>query len=166
MPPLQLSEPATELMGFLQQLPTESLIVAWPGQKETSLIPYVAGRPLFVYYKAHYPTYEQHILSMRERMFDLIDAYLAQDQQPLIDLYCRWQADYLVIDRTLLSGSYALLSYFEPFDERTKMMLEGVEKSQLFLRQPPADAVVFTAANYTVLSLKLLAKNSNCLDGE
>ena len=59
--PLELTHPARELMGYLKTLPADNLIVTWPGQPETSLIPYVAGRPVLVNYKAHYPSHEQHI---------------------------------------------------------------------------------------------------------
>jgi hypothetical protein len=160
--PLRLDEQSSELMDYLQQLPADSLIAAWPGQKETSLIPYVAGRPLLVNYKAHYPTYEGHIANMRTRMFDLIDAYLAQDPQPLINLRCRWRADYLVIDRILFSGDGVMFKYFEPFDTRIKEVLAAADKSKMILRQPPPDAVVFKAGRYSVLDLAVLSRDTSC----
>ena len=164
--PLKLDRRSSELMGYLQQLPADSLIAAWPGGAETSLIPYVAGRPLFVNYKAHYPTYEGYIASMRMRMFDLIDAYLAQDPQPLIDLRCRWQVDFLVVDRTHFSGEGISLDYFAPFDARIEKVLSTAEKSKMILRQPPADAVVFEAGKFKVLDLALLARGASCADEE
>jgi hypothetical protein len=160
--PLHLDEPAFELMDYLQQLPPESLIVAWPGKEETSLIPYVTGRPLLVNFKAHYPTYEGHIVNMRMRMFDLIDAYLAKDRQPLINLRCRWQADYVVIDRTLFSGDEIMFKYFEPFDTRIKEVFDTTDTSKMILRQPPPDAVVFKTGKFSVLDLALLSGNTSC----
>ena len=160
--PLELTEPAHELMGYLKTLPPESLIVTWPGQPETSLIPYVAGRPVLVNYKAHYPTYEQHIENMRMRMFDVIDAYLAQDRQPLVKLHCRWQADYFVVDRALASGNTLPLKYFEPFRGRTRALLETVDPSQLILRNPQAEAIVFEAGRYTVLDLAVVSEGETC----
>ena len=163
--PLELTQPARELMGYLKTLPSESLIVAWPGQPETSLIPYVAGRPVLVNYKAHYPTYEQHIENMRERMFDVIDAYMAQDRQPLVKLHCRWRADYFVVDQALASGSGLPPRYFEPFRERTRTLLETLDPSQLILLDPPAAAIVFEAGSYTVLDLAVLSAGATCPGG-
>ena len=159
---LRLDEPSSELMDYLQQLPADSLIAAWPRGPQTSLIPYVAGRPLLVNYKAHYPTYEGYITNMRTRMFDLIDAYLAQDLRPLIDLRCRWQADFLVVDRTHFPGEGVSLNYFAPFNARIEKILSTVEKPKMILRQPPADAVVFRAGRYTVLDLALLSGGASC----
>ncbi|MCH8250635.1 MAG: hypothetical protein IH913_13635 [Proteobacteria bacterium] len=162
--PLKLDQRSGELMSYLQQLPADSLIAAWPGGAQTSLIPYVAGRPLFVNYKAHYPTYEGHIANMRMRMFDLIDAYLAQDPQPLIDLRCRWQVDFLVADGTHFPREGVSLDYFAPFDARIKKVLSTADKPAMILRQPPADAVVFEAGRFKVLDLAILAGGASCPD--
>jgi hypothetical protein len=110
--------------------------------------------PLLVNFKAHYPTYEGHIVNMRMRMFDLIDAYLAQDRQPLIKLRCRWQADYVVVDRTLFSGDEIMFKYFEPFDTRIKEVFDTADSSKMILRQPPPDAVVFKYPETRVVRLK------------
>ena len=160
--PLRLDKPSSELMDYIQQLPADSLIAAWPGGEQTSLIPYVAGRPLLVNYKAHYPTYEGHIVNMRARTFDLIDAYLAQDLQPLIDLRCRWQVDFLVIDRSHFSDDGDSPTYFAPFEERIETVFSTTEKSEMVLRQAPADAVVFEAGEFSVLDLALLSRDTSC----
>jgi hypothetical protein len=149
-------------MSYLRQVPEESLIAAWPYEVETSLIPYVAGRPLLVDYKAHYPSYEGHIREMRMRMFDLIDAYLAQDLQPLIDMRCRWHVDFLVVDRSHFSDQGAPPTYFAPFNDRIEEVLNAAEKSELVLSRPPADAVVFAAGRFSVLDLALLAGDKSC----
>jgi hypothetical protein len=160
--PIQLDKLSSELMDYIQQLPANSLIAAWPGEDQTSLIPYVAGRPLLVDYKAHYPTYEDHIVNMRARMFDLIHAYLAQDLQALIDLRCHWQVDFLVIDRSHFSDDGDSPTYFAPFDERIETVFSTVEKSEMLLRQAPADALVFEAGNFEVLDLALLSRDTSC----
>jgi hypothetical protein len=164
--PLRLDKPSSELMDYIQQLPADSLIAAWPGGEQTSLIPYVAGRPLLVNYKAHYPTYEGHIVNMRARTFDLIDAYLAQDLQPLIDLRCRWQVDFLVIDRSHFSDDGDSPTYFAPFEERIETVFSTTEKSEMVLRQAPADAVVFEAGEFSVLDLALLSRDTSCPIGD
>ncbi len=159
---LRLDEPSNRLMEFVRGLPADSLLAAWPGGSQTSLIPYVAGRPLLVNFKAHYPTYEGHIINMRARMFDLIDAYLASDIKPLIHLRCRWQVDYLVANRDHFSGEGTAPDYFAPFNERIEKILSTAEISKMILRQPPAGAVVFQAGKFTVVDLALLSKGAAC----
>ena len=160
--PLRLDEPSNRLMGFVHRLPPDSLLAAWPGEPQTSLIPYVAARPLLVDFKAHYPTYEGHILNMRARMFDLIDAYLASDIKPLIHLRCSWQVDYLVVDRDHFADEETAPVYFAPFNERIEKILSTAEKSKMILQQPPAGAVVFQAGKFTVLDLALLSDGAAC----
>lgn len=159
---LRLDEPSNRLMNFVRGLPADSLMAAWPGGLQTSLIPYVAGRPLMLTRKAHYPLYEGHIITMRARMFDLIDAYLASDIKPLIHLRCRWQADYLVVDRDHFADEKTTPDYFAPFNERIEKILSATEKSKMILRQPPASAIVFQAGKFTVVDLALLSKGAAC----
>jgi hypothetical protein len=153
---LRLDGPSNRLMEFVRALPPDSLLAAWPGGPQTSLIPYVAGRPLLLNHDAHYPGYEGHVINMRTRMFDLIDAYLASDIKPLIRLRCRWRADYLVVDSDHFVGEEAVPDYFAPFDERIENILNTTEQSKMILRQPPAGAVVFQVGKFTVLDLALL----------
>ena len=162
--PMRLDRPSNRLMEFLRALPPDSLLAAWPGGPQTSLIPYVAGRPLLVDFKVHYPTYEGHVINMRTRMFDLIDAYLASDIKPLIHLRCRWRADYLVVDSDHFAGEETAPEYFAPFDERIENILSTAERSKMVLRQPPAGAVVFQAGKFTVLDLALLSQGAACPD--
>ena len=99
---------------------------------------------------------------MRQRTFDLIDAYLARVPGPLVDLHCRWKVDYLVVDRTLLSGDAARLSYFEPFDEKTRALLETAGGSRPILRDTPVEAVVFESGAYQVVDLAALSGGTAC----
>ena len=96
------------------------------------------------------------------RMFDLIDAYLASDIKPLIHLRCRWQADYLVVDRDHFIGEDTALDYFAPFNERIEKILSTAEMSKMILRQPPAGTIVFQAGKFTVLDLALLSGGAAC----
>ncbi len=160
--PLKLEQSGSSLMQYIEELPQESLIAAWPNGNQTSLIPYVAGRPLLVDYKAHYPIYEGYIAIMRARMYSLIDAYLAVDRDPLIELRCRWQVDYLVVDQVHFSADEVQVSYFAPFDDRIKEVLQAAGNSELILRDPPKEAVVYGSGRFQVLDLALLAGDTDC----
>jgi len=151
-------------MEFVRGLPTDSLLVAWPGGLQTSLIPYLAGRPLLLTAKTHYPAYEGYTINMRVRMFDLIDAYLASNIKPLIHLRCRWQADYLVVDDEHFTGEETAPVYFAPFNERIEKILRTTEKSEMILWKPPDDTIVFQAGKYTVVDLALLSEGATCPD--
>ncbi|MBU2677414.1 MAG: hypothetical protein KJP16_10030 [Gammaproteobacteria bacterium] len=163
---LRLNEDTHALMDHVRQLPADTLIAAWPSDEETDLIPYVAGRPLLVNYKAHYPTYEGHIANMRKRTFDLIDAYLAKDVQPLIKLKCRWQTDFLIIDQARFSEDGETLEYFAPFDKHIEGILKSIDKTEMILARPPANAVVFRSGRFTVLDLAALSRGTACPAGQ
>ncbi len=159
---MRLDASANRLMEFVRGLPPDSLLANWPGSPQTDLIPYVTGRPLLVNFKAHYPTYERHILNMRVRMFDLIDAYLAKDIDPLVRLRCRWQVDYLVVDRDHFAGKETEPKYFEPFNERVEDILQTTEKSKMLLRQPPASAIAFQSGRFILVDLAQLIDGAGC----
>ncbi|MGI9462826.1 MAG: hypothetical protein ACR2OM_02745, partial [Aestuariivirgaceae bacterium] len=158
----QLDEPSRRLIEFVRTLPRQTLLAAWPAGLQTDLIPYLAGRPLLVVFKAHYPTYEGHIVNMRKRMNDLVDAYLARDLTPLIKLHCRWQVDYLVVDRKHFDGAETAPVYFAPFKERIEMLWNNTAKSDFILSQPPADSVRFQADRFTLVDLAALPGGSDC----
>ena len=162
----RLDEPSNRLMDFVRGLPTDSLLAAWPIGRQISLIPYLAGRSLLLTHKAHYPIYEGHIINMRARMFDLIDAYLASNIKPLIHLRCRWQVDYLVVNNEHFTGEEeeSTLVYFAPFNERIEKILSTTEKSEMILRKPPDGTIVFQAGKYTVVDLALLSEGAICPD--
>jgi hypothetical protein len=159
---LKLGEPAQELMDYLRQTPADSLIASWPGDEETSLIPYVARRPVLVNYKAHYPAYEDYVGNMRTRTFDLIDAYLATNAEPIINLHCRWQVDYLVANRAKFSAESTSFEYFAPFDAHIAETYEAADASKFFLLQPSADKIAFATGDYVVLDLAKFVDSAGC----
>lgn len=158
----QLDGPANALMQFLQGLPANSLVAAWPGGAQTSFIPYVAGRPLFVTFKAHYPSHVNHIHEMRARVNELIDAYLAADLSPLVRLNCRWHVDYLVVDQNHFTSEDKKPTYFSPFDKRIEKALANFERSKLILGNPPKQSIVFEANAFRVIDLKRISGGTNC----
>jgi hypothetical protein len=159
---LRLDDPSNRLMEFVRGLPADNLLAAWPSGSQTSLISYVAGRPILLNHKAHYPTYEGYTINLRARMFDLIYAYLASDIEPLIRLHCRWKVDYLVVDRDHFADEETAPDYFAPFNKRIEKILSTAEMSKMILRQPPAGAVVFQAGKFTVLNMALLSDGAVC----
>ena len=125
----------------------------WPGgDEELELLPYLARRPLFVMYKAHYPTYEAHILEMRARTEALIDAYLATEETALRSLHCRWGVDYLVYEKAHFSGD-SRPRYFAPFDSRIEETLQQTDGADLLLNDPRPALIALDTPRYGVLRL-------------
>ncbi|NGP52163.1 hypothetical protein [Thioalkalivibrio sp. XN8] len=150
------------VLDFLRGIPTDSLIVAWPNQVMPSFIPYATGRALLVDMKAHYPNYEYHLLEMRARMFDLIDAYFATSPYQLSTLSCRWGADYLLLDQASLGESRDSLEYFAPFDARIREKRQDSAGQQRVLANVPGPSVVFKTGRYSLISLEYFSTKYGC----
>mgnify|MGYP005851399145 CR=1 FL=1 len=160
--PLSLTQSDREMLDFVTTLPANSLIAAWPNREAASLIPYITGRALFVDYKAHYPSYEEYLFQMRERMFSLIDAYLAASVDPLQTLRCRWGVDYIVIEPSMLHRGSGQPRYFEPFNRRISDRTAMLSGKRNILLSLPESAAVFTSNKYVIFDLRSITDSSEC----
>lgn len=146
-----------ELMAFANDQPPSTLFAVWPsGETAFETIPYVARRPLFVMSKAHYTAYEDHILTMRGRMFALIDAYLATDMLPLRALYCRWGVDYLFVNKMHFVQEGERPRYFAPFDERIERLWQANRLEDFVLYDPDPKAIALETESHLVLRLSAI----------
>mgnify|MGYP005852493947 CR=1 FL=1 len=161
---LSLTQSDREMLDFVTTLPANSLIAAWPNREAASLIPYITGRPLFVDYKAHYPSYEEYLLQMRERMFSLIDAHLAASVDPLQTLMCRWGVDYMLIEPSMLRQRSGHFSYFEPFNRRISDRIARLSGKRNIFFSLPESASVFTSKKYVIFDLRSITNVSDCED--
>ena len=159
----QLDEPSVRLMEFVGNLPGDSLLAAWPVGEQTDLIPYIAGRPLLVTAKAHYAAYVDYVLNMRSRMNDLTDAYLAVEKAPLLKLRCKWQVDYVVVDKEHFTDDEKVPTYFAPFKARIEDILSKTDRSKMILHNPPESWTVFSAERFAVIDLAVLADGEHCV---
>ncbi len=149
-----LEPESAAVIDFAVEQPPGTLFAVWP-QSEGGLeyLPYLARRPVFVLQKAHYPTYEKHVLEMRARMDALIEAYLASDAAPLRALHCRWGADYLVADRTHFGEAGTRPAYFAPFDARLEALWRERAPGDFLLNAPDPAFVVLETPRYRILRL-------------
>ena len=149
-----LDPQARQVIDFAAGTAADSLFAVWPGgESELELIPYLAGRPLFVMEKVHYPIYEDHILKMRARMQALIDAYLAAEETPLRDLHCRWGVDYLVAEKAHFGEDARRPEYFAPFDSRIEEIWQSSRQDDFLLRSPAPALVALETERYLVVRL-------------
>ena len=83
-------------------------------------VPYLSRRNVFLTYETHQVMHLEYMQEMRTRMTALIDAYLGQDIQPLLDLNKRFGVEYLLVDKRHFTKGSPLNPprYFAPFRER------------------------------------------------
>ena len=142
------------IVDFAAAQPPETMFAVWPGgDVELDFIPYLARRPVFVMFRAHFPTHDRHILKMRERMNALTDAYLATEAAPLRALHCRWGVDYLIVERAHFAPGGQRPDYFAPFDARIAEIWAGHGREDFLLSAPDPAAVVLETTAYRVIDL-------------
>lgn len=152
-------EPETrQVMVFVAEQPPDTRFAIWPDvESSLELIPYIARRPLLVMQKLHYPGYESHILAMRERLYDLIDAYLAGAEPPLRKLHCRWGVDHLVVNKAHFTEVESRPAYFQPFDARIEEVWRSRDGKDFLLRAPDPRLVALETESYFILDLRRIA---------
>jgi len=146
-----------QVMAFAAEQPPATLFAVWP-DSALELVPYVARRPLLAMYKAHSPSYEDHLLTMRARTYALIDAYLATDIGSLRDLHCRWGVDYLVVDKTHFAQEDSRPRYFAPFGDRIEEIWRDNQRGSFLLAEPQAEWVALETEDHFILRLKAVAE--------
>lgn len=150
-----IDEELTQLIDFIQTLPSESLLAGWPNHNVkaniTEYIPYLAKRPVLVIGKMHYPTYKEYLLVMRERTYALIDVYTATNKEPFKRLKDNYNANYLLVDkRHFINDS---LVYFEPFNEYIKKSWHSKNNNDFVLTDRSLSGKIFETRNYYILDI-------------
>ena len=153
---LQLDQDGRKLVTFVKEQPSDTLIASWPAHNQTDLIPYLTGRPLLVVFKAHYPTHVDHIMNMRARMYDLIDAYLSSDVALLMQLRCKWGVRLVIADRRHFDSKEDQPTYFEPFRGRIESRFAEVDAQSMILHSPPENAIAFRSGDLFAVDLNKL----------
>ena len=146
-----------QIMAFAEAQPPDTSFAVWPELETTlEMIPYMARRPLFVMRKLHYPLYEGHLLTMREKMDALIDAYLATEAMPLRALHCRWGVDYLVVKKAHFQGEDKRPRYFAPFDARVEDVWRAHRREGFLLSDPDFRTIALETEGHFILQLNTL----------
>ncbi len=117
---MRLNPSQVQTLDFITTLPKDALIAGWPGEASGGIVenvPYFAQRSALVTYESHAALHTHYVLTMRERMNALVDAYLATGSAPVQVLRDRFGVDYLIVNAADFEGS-APPAYFEPFNRR------------------------------------------------
>lgn len=144
-------------LDFVAALPKDALLAGWPGEingKVAENVPFFARRKVLVLYEGHAPAHEKYVLTLRERMYALVDAYLAVDLAPLLVLRDAFGVDYLIVNAEDYGKSPR---YFAPFDTRAEERWNANrEKGFMALKLAKTKAVVFSDGPIYILDLHVL----------
>ncbi len=145
-----------QMLEHLENQPKGTLIAGWAGGNAVDYIPYLAKQPLFTSYKAHYTFHEDYVLEMRTRVNALISAYLGKDQKAIANLRDKWGVDLLVVDRRHFEPNAEAIIHFKPFDEKIAAIMNDSQPEELFLANPPQDAIAFKNEHYFIIDIAKL----------
>lgn len=148
--PSTFSEPETQILNFVSDLPKDSLIAGWPRDKIMNAIPYASKRSVLLNYETHLPLREGFARSSRERMTTLIDAIVIG--QP--DAFARLQQEFGVTHILLNDGLIAQsrFGYFAPFQDRLEA-LEDHGAGYALLRSGALGPILFETGDMAVVEL-------------
>ncbi len=151
-----------DALRFIQTLPKDVVLAGWPLRGKTAgvteNIPYYSRRKILLGYQTHAAIHTNYVLTMRERMDAIIDAFFAQDIAPLIMLRDRFDVDYLVVDTDDLTGEKPP-SYVAPFKARIQEIWDN-RGQRPFVVLTLDDAVcVYCRGTLRILDLHKLTAN-------
>lgn len=109
-------------LAFIETLPKDAMLAGWPGDRHGRIVeavPYLAQRSVLVTWAGHPIAHRDYVLTMRDRMNALVDAYFARDVKALKALRDDFGVRYLVVNEADLRGAQPP-AYIEPFTGRAK----------------------------------------------
>jgi hypothetical protein len=145
------------LQAFLRSLPKDAIIAGDPVKLDC--VPIEAERAVVISRKLYQPVDANYIKVIRPRMFDMLRAYYGASRQAIVHLRSRYGADYLVVQRSLLTTSVALPAYAEmaPFKKLIDSVLtRSPTRAALGL---PATCAVWKHRDLTVYDLRCVSRS-------
>lgn len=145
-------------LSFVATLPKDAVLAGWPGDRYGRIVesvPYVARRKALVTWAGHPVFHSGYVLTMRERMNAIVDAYLARDIAPLLELRDRFGVDYLVVNEADFTG-VAPPSYIEPFTSRAHALWDAGKGKPFIVLELADRAGVYSADGIHILDLHRL----------
>ncbi len=104
----------TDVYSFLSTTPKNTLVAGYPLQ--TSCIPLYSKRMVFTSHEGISPEYSGYYSVLRNRTFELFDAYFSDNITAVEDFCRKHDIDYLLVDRVYLEHlDYSEALSYEPF---------------------------------------------------
>lgn len=140
------------LIQFIQSLPEDTVIAAWP-RGFANYIPMTTGRSVLVFEEGHQIFHRTFLEEMRRRMRALIEVFAAVDEKPIQELRKNYNVTHLLIDTELLTHNP---QYFAPFDREVRVARVAQKGSPLYLEDLVKRAGVFTFEDFVLVDLAKL----------
>jgi hypothetical protein len=143
-----------EMLTFLRTLPKDSVVAGHPDDMDN--VPVIAQRKVLANSETAFPYYLGYYTKMRQKVFDVLQAYYATDWQTLWSFVRRYQIDALVLrkEHFRLAARNTRL-YYEPFESWLRASLP--ETSAFVLATPPKALTCYENDRYVVLCVSLIA---------
>ncbi len=151
-----VKKPTQALFETIASLPTDTLIAGWP-LGEVRKMEYATRRNVFLTGDVHQVLYLDCLITMRERMDALFDAYFSTDIAPLSRLKQNYGVTHLLVETRDFSDPNQAPEYFAPWKERIRPRLAEI-KGREFLMNPALHekAAVYNRDGLILLDLSRL----------
>ena len=144
------------LQAYLRSLPDAAIIAGDPVKLDC--VPIESERAVVVSRKLYQPVDASYLKVIRPRMFAMLRAYYGTSRRAIANLHPRYGADYLVVQRSLLTARRALPAYrnMAPFEKLINAKLDGGStRAALDL---PTSCAVWNRGELTVYDLRCVAR--------
>jgi hypothetical protein len=145
------------LQTYLGSLPQNAIIAGDP--VELDCVPIESERAVVISRKLYQPVDANYLKVIRPRMFTMLRAYYGASRRAIADLYSRYGADYLVVQRSLLRARQALPAYtnMAPFEKLINAILnKSSTRAALGL---PATCAVWRHGELAVYDLRCVGRS-------
>jgi hypothetical protein len=146
------------MQAYLRSLPKDSIIAGDPVKLDC--VPIESQRAVVISRKLYQSIDANYLKVIRPRMFAMLRAYYGASQQAIANLHSRYGADYLVVQRSLLTGRDALpaYTYMAPFEKLINTLLSrSSTRAALSL---PATCAAWKRGEITVYDLRCVSRSS------
>jgi hypothetical protein len=146
------------LQAYLRSLPKDAIIAGDPVKLDC--VPIESDRAVVISRKLYQPVDANYLSVIRPRMFGMLRAYYGASRRAIADLRSRYGADYLVVQRSLLTAHQALPAYtnMAPFEKLIDTLLEqSATRAALGL---PATCAVWHHSDLTLYDLRCVSRAS------
>jgi hypothetical protein len=146
-----------QLQAYLRSLPKDVIIAGDPVKLDC--VPMEAERAVVISRKLYQPVDASYLNVIRPRMFAMLRAYYGASQRAIANLHSRYGADYLVVERPLLTARVASPAYavMAPFAKLIDTLLAS-SATRAALDLPPACAV-WRHGDLTVYDLRCVSSS-------
>jgi hypothetical protein len=144
------------LQAYLRSLPKNAIIAGDPVKLDC--VPIESQRPVVISRKLYQPVDANYLKVIRPRMFAMLRAYYGASRKAIANLNSRYGADYLVVQRSLLTAPDALSAYtnMAPFEKLINTLL--TKSSTRAALNLPATCATWKRLQLTVYDLRCVSR--------